>query len=543
MALPGAAAAHQAASAQGRPGSGQAATLRAQGEAAMEASRFGEAEAVYQQLVGLTPADAIAHMQLGMARAMGGRSAEAIAPLREALRLRPDLLPAKLFLGITYLETGRPGDAVGPLRQVVQADAGNVNARQALAEALLALDRVGEASVELEALAAAQADSPQVWAVLGRAYEGVAREAFARLQAIDPDSPYVWLLVADVLTVEEKYPQAFSLVRKAQEALPALPGVHQTLARVYAASGHADWAATEQARADTERPACDSVPVACAYLAGKPRDVIARTMTASQAAALYWRARAANDLAGQAFEKLEKLPPSVERYVMRAGIARDHGEPLEAAAQLREALKLSPGDPGLERELAGALYAARDYEAALPLLEKLHGLAPKAPDSAGRARRSAAAGTAARQGRGPALTRRSRRPIHRPGPRLTRAGAGAGWRAGQGRASPREGARFRRRWQRALPAGAGDAAHRSARQGQNAAGRVPEAVAGRGPAVDSGAAGRRDDHASGSVTSTTVSIPGASTVCMRPVGQCTSMRGTVVAVPSPMWMPCSTDDA
>ncbi|WP_110174085.1 tetratricopeptide repeat protein [Luteitalea pratensis] len=375
-------AAHQSpasAGIQGAPTS-DAAALRAQGESAMEASRFGDAEAIYLKLVGATPADPIAHMQLGMARAMGGKTADAIGPLREALRLRPDLLPAKLFLGISYMELGHPKEAVGPLRQVVQADKDNPNARQALAEALLTLEQFAEASTQLEALVVSQPQSPQVWAALGRSYEGVAREAFAKLQALDIDSPYVWLLAADVMTIEEKYPQAFSLIRKAQVALPTLPGVHHTLARVYGASGHADWAAVEQKRAEQERPSCDTVPVACAYLTGKLEDVIARTGSASQPAALYWRARAANDLAARSFETLEKLPPSVERYVVRAGIARDQNQPLEAARQLREALKLAPGDPGIERELAGALYAARDFEGALPLLEKLYGLAPDAPD-------------------------------------------------------------------------------------------------------------------------------------------------------------------
>ncbi len=346
----------------------------------MEASRFGDAEAILAKIVAATPADPIAQMQLGMARAMAGRTADAIGPLREAIRLRADLLPAKLFLGISYLELGRPQDAVTPLRQVLEVDRDNANARQALAEALLALGRHGEASTQLKLLAAAQPQSPQTWAALGRSYEGVAREAFDALQALDPDSPYVWLLVADVLTVEEKYPTAFSLVKKAQEALPTLPGVHRTLARLYAASGHADWAAVEEQRAAAEKPDCASVPVACAYVSGRLDDALARTASAKQAAALYWRARAANDLAAQAFDTLEKLPPSVERYVMRAGIARDQGQPLEAATQLREALKLAPGDPGLERELAGALYASLDYKEALPLLEKLHGMAPNAPD-------------------------------------------------------------------------------------------------------------------------------------------------------------------
>lgn len=360
--------------------SGRDATLLAQGRAALDAGRFDEAEAAFASLTARRPADAMAHMHLGMARAMAGRTRQAITPLREALRLRADLMQAKLFLGISYLDVGRPKEAVGLLRQVVQAGDATGNARQALAEALLALEQYAEASTHLRALASAQPGSPQVWAALGRSYEGVAREAFARLQALDPDSPYVWLLVADVLTVQEKYPQAFGLIRKAQDALPPLPGVHQTLARIYEASGHGEWAAVEQQRAKAEQPACDSVPVACAYLAGKLEDVLSRTASSAQAPALYWRARAANDLAAQAFDRLESLPPSVERYVVRAGIARDQGQPLEAAAQLREALALAPGDAALERDLAGALYAARDFEAALPLLEKLHRMAPDAPD-------------------------------------------------------------------------------------------------------------------------------------------------------------------
>lgn len=346
----------------------------------MEASRFTEAEQTYQKLLTLTPNDPIAHMQLGMARTMGGRTAEAVGPLRQALKLRPDLLPAKLFLGISLMELGRASEAIAPLRQVVQADGSNAHARQALAEAHLSLEQYADAGAHLRALARTQADSPQVWAALGRSYEGLAREAFAKLQAIDPDSPYVWLLAADVLTVEEKYPAAFSLIKKAQAKLPTLPGVHQTLARVYAASGRADWAEVERQQAADEKPACAQVPVACAYLAGQLEDTLARTATATQPAGLYWRARAANDLAAQSFERLEKLPPSVERYVMRAGIARDQGQALEAVTQLKEALKLAPGDPGLERELAGALYAARNLQEALPLLEKLHGLAPDAPD-------------------------------------------------------------------------------------------------------------------------------------------------------------------
>lgn len=350
------------------------------GQAALDASRFDEAEAAFSTLVALRPSDAVAQFHLGMTRAMAGKPAAAIAPLRAALKLRPDLAPAQLFLGISYLEIGRPADAVAPLRQVVQADPKNPNARQALAEALVSTEQFGDAATHLHVLVAAQPESPQAWAALGRSYEGVARQAFTKLQAIGPDAPYIWLLVADVLSVEEKHAQAFALIKKAQTALPTLPGLHHTLARVYQASGHADWAAVEQQKADAERPPCATVPVACAYLAGRFEDTLARTQSASQATALYWRARAANDLAAASFAKLESLPPSVERYVVRAGIFRDQGQVIEAAAQLREALTLAPGNPALERDLAGALYAARDYDAVLPLLEKLHTQTPDTPE-------------------------------------------------------------------------------------------------------------------------------------------------------------------
>jgi predicted Zn-dependent protease len=370
----------QPAGARGTSAPPDVGALHAQVERAMDLSRFDEAETLCTKLVALTPRDPIAHLRLGMARAMGGRAAAAIDPLRQALRLRADLGPAKLFLGISYLQVGRPGDAIAPLRQVVQADGSNASAREALAEALLALDRYAEASAQLEVLTTAQPTSPQAWAALGRSYEGVARQSFAALQAADPDSPYVWLLAADVMMVEEKYPAAFALIRKAQAALPDLPGLHRTPASVYEASGHADWAAVEAQRARDEKSPCGTRPVACAYLGGKPRDVLARTAATSQPQGLYWRARAASDLAAQAFDRLEKLPPSVAGHVVQAGIARDQGRPLDAATELRAALALTPDDPGLERQLAAALYAARDYDAALPLLEKLHGLAPEAPD-------------------------------------------------------------------------------------------------------------------------------------------------------------------
>ena len=187
---------------------------------------------------------------------------------------------------------------------------------------------------------------------------------------------------------------------------------------------------------------------------------------------------------------------------MRAGIARDQNQPLEAATQLREALKLAPGDPGLERELAGALYAARDFEGALPLLEKLYSMAPDAPDL------QVALGEALLQAQ----------QVDRAVGLLTKAVAAVPSmlpaHASLGRALVQSG-EFEKAIphlekalaedagrQRALPTGAGDATHRQAGTGEDPARRIPETIASCRPCRSDDAPGRARDHASGSVTST-----------------------------------------
>jgi predicted Zn-dependent protease len=357
-------------------GAASAQAMAEQAGAALEAGRFAEAAALFEKLAAQYPSEAGLQLNHGMALAMSGQPDRALAPLQRALKLDPSLLPANLFLGIVHLELAEPAKALPSLQRVIAMDADNAYARQALGQALIALQRFDEAADQFEALSRVQPDAPQIWAALGQAYEEVARAAFSALQEQDPDSPHVWLLVADVLAVQEKYPQAFDLMRKAQAALPGFPGIHQSIADIYAATGNAEWAAAERARAATTAPDCATLPVACAFLAEHYHEALRKTRGSRSAAALYWRARSANELAGRAFEALDNLPASIEQHLVRAGILRDQNRPVEAAAVLREALKLAPGDPSIERDLAGALFAARDAEAALPLLARLSGQAP-----------------------------------------------------------------------------------------------------------------------------------------------------------------------
>ena len=124
----------------------------------------------------------------------------------------------------------------------------------------------------------------------------------------------------------------------------------------------------------------------------------------------YWTIRAANRLATEAVARLESLPPSVELHLIRAELAQSSGRNTEAVAEVRAALKLSPGNPVIERALAEALLQAHNADEALPLLERLNRERPDdvpvapvwrraAPEPADRARDPDSGARGRREGR------------------------------------------------------------------------------------------------------------------------------------------------
>lgn len=75
--------------------------------------------------------------------------------------------------------------------------------------------------------------------------------------------------------------------------------------------------------------------------------------------------------AQQAWERLMQLPPSRESYMHLAEVKEHAGEYVEAAKRWREALGIAPNDPHVEGGLVWALYKARDYQAAIPVIDRL----------------------------------------------------------------------------------------------------------------------------------------------------------------------------
>jgi tetratricopeptide (TPR) repeat protein len=350
-----------------------------QAKSLMASHRFEDAIPIYRELVKSAPGNPGLLFNLGLAEHMAGRESESIPHFEAVLKSQPNFVPALVSLGAARLALNQPEQAVSPLRRAVAKDSANRDARGMLADALASAGRFDQAAEQYRKLTDLSPDDPRAWYGLGSAYQSMAREAFDRMQKVDPKSPYVLALVADTRVQRRQYRSAFFFYREALKQLPGVHGIHAAMAEVYRKTGHPEWAATEdQKEQKLPAPDCKTHAAECQFVGG--HDLEAVTGQSSSLESLYWRSRAANELALQAFFRLGELPPSVEIHELKAQIARDQNQHLESVKEWRAALALAPEDPHLHAELAGSLFLAADYRAAIAESEKLLGAGVKSPE-------------------------------------------------------------------------------------------------------------------------------------------------------------------
>lgn len=348
----------------------------------MAEGRFEDAIPLYRQLVKALPSNPGLRLNLALAQHMAGHHREAIPNFESVLAAQPKSLPALISLGAARLALNDPRNAVSPLERAVAADPANPDARGMLAGALMDLGRFEEAGEHYRALTEKAPDDPRAWYGLGMSYQGLSTEAFDRLRKIDPTSPWVSALVADSRVQRRQYRSAFFFYSEAIKKMPSLHGLHGALAELYRKTGHLDWAETEDARESSLAPPdCKAHAAECEFLGG--HDLRAATLPRSPAPgaeALYWQAKAANELALQAFFRLGQLPESPEFHQLQAEIARSQGRHLEAAEEWRAILRRVPGNPRARHELAVSLFLAQDYRAAIAEADPLLAAGPKQPE-------------------------------------------------------------------------------------------------------------------------------------------------------------------
>jgi predicted Zn-dependent protease len=346
----------------------------------MAEGKFLQAVSLYRELNRAVPNNPGLMLNLGMALHMAGKKREAIPELEAAVKFDPGLAPAWLFLGAAHLQLGETTAAVKALKVVLDLQPDHREARQMLAGALLSLDRVEEAVEQHERLTALDPGSQQAWYGLGRSYEALSGRAFDELQKTAPPSSYSLALLAETRLREQQFSSAFYLYRRALEEKPTLRGLHKAVAEIYRQTGHPDWADSEENKElQLPSPDCRTQTLECRFRARHYNELIAAAKAAKTADSFYWRSRAYNELALDAFTRLGQLPPSAELHELKARIYNSQKRYSEAAGEWREAQKLSTADAQIQKQLAISLKLSQDYGAALPLLQ---GLLQQQPASA-----------------------------------------------------------------------------------------------------------------------------------------------------------------
>ena len=329
----------------------------------MAQGRFEEAIPVYRALTEALPDNSGLLLNLAMAETLAGRPKEAVPHLTTVLKSEPNSVPALHMLAMARLQLNQPDLAIAPLKKLLMLTPNDVNARGMLAGAEMSLQRYREAAADYRELTRLAPGDAKGWYGLGKAYEALASSSFEQLNKQAPQSAYVALLLGDARLQRRQYRSAFFFYKEAEKQMPELPGLHAGLAAVYEKTGHADWAAQEQAKEKSAGPP-------------KPR------ATPGTPQRLFEDTRYYNQQAVEAFERLGHLPESVELHALRAQIAHDHGQDLEAAKEWKAAMAIAPPaeQPRLRVELATSLFLGRDYQNAMPMIRDLLRAEPDSPD-------------------------------------------------------------------------------------------------------------------------------------------------------------------
>lgn len=252
------------------PAQSDPASIAQQARQAMAERRFADAAESYARLADSYPAEPSLQATLGMALHLSALDREAMGPLRQAASTMPSSCPAHFFLGVSLTRLGEFAEAIEPLRRAASLDPRRPCARSMLGDALEAVGEFPDAADAWRALGSLDASNPYAYAGLVRCHGRLAALATEMLKRRDPESAYVFRLLAHSSLASAQYPSAPYLFCEALVREPNVRTVHEAVAKLYRKSGYDDWAAVELERAAslprTDRSLVQTAE--CAFAAG-----------------------------------------------------------------------------------------------------------------------------------------------------------------------------------------------------------------------------------------------------------------------------------
>ena len=293
------------------------------------------ATAKYKSILAIAPHIGPAYNNLGALYLRQREYAKAIVILKQGLKVDPSMYSATVLLGVSYYESGQYADAREPLEAAVRANPTDNNAEYYLANDLIKLRDFGPAQMHLQELAKREPNNQEVWYMLGNVYIQLSEAAFAKVDAINPDSVLSHEIRGDVMASMKNFDGALVEYKKAVDVAPHQPGTHYKLGEAYWQLE--DWAdATEQFRAE---------------LANDPGNCNAQWKLGDILLEQHMRPGEALDDINKALETCPYLTEA-RQYRATALIRLDRYS--DALPDLKAAIKASPDEPRLHFMMAQA---------------------------------------------------------------------------------------------------------------------------------------------------------------------------------------------
>jgi len=309
--------------------------LYSEAKSAEEGGDMAAAVAKYKSILAIAPRLGPAYNNLGALYLKQREYRKAAAILKQGLAVDPTMYPATVLLGISLYEAGEYSAARDPLEDAIRRNPKDDNAELYLANDLIKLQDFGPAAAHLEQLAKREPKNQQVWYLLGNVYVQLSEEAFAKIDAINPDSVLSHEIRGDVMASMKNFDGALVEYKKAVDMAPRQPGTHYKLGDAYWQLN--DWNdATEQFQAE---------------LANDPTNCDARWKLGNILLAQHMRP---DEALADIDKALDTCPALTQGKEDRATALIRLNRYADALADLKAAVKDSPDEPRLHFMMAQA---------------------------------------------------------------------------------------------------------------------------------------------------------------------------------------------
>jgi len=205
-----------------------------EGQAALTAGHYEDAEKAYAKLRVLQPSVAEVHANLGLIYFKQGKFEDAVHSLRKALKLKPTLTKSDNLLGMSLSELGRYAEALPSLQNCLRRAAEPEIKRMCGLELLRAdtgLKRdknAVEVALELNRL---YPDDPEILYQTGKIYGNFAFLTMWRLAQVAPHSALRHLAAGEAQESQGSHDQAIQEYREVLRLEPSRPGMHYRIGR------------------------------------------------------------------------------------------------------------------------------------------------------------------------------------------------------------------------------------------------------------------------------------------------------------------------